>query len=113
MRFPHLVTFEQPTEVRSASGGVTLTYAAIVALSDLPARIIPEQVEETAERMVVETDRFTIIVQGDRAIERPMRAVSDYLDCELSVVRVQRPVLYRSPQTNATIVTAERVTASA
>jgi hypothetical protein len=109
--YPHLVTLQQPTSSRTPSGGVTQSYAPISGLTDLPARIIPEQVEDANGRMIVDIDRFTVIVQGDREIERPMRLVSDYLDAVLGVVKVQRPVLYGSPLTNATIVTAERVTA--
>ena len=115
MIYPHTVTFEEPTEVRSPSGGVSYGYAAAAGLADLPARIVPVVGldEAQADRMVVEADRFTIVVQGDRAVERTMRAVSAYLGLVLGVVRVQRPVLYRSPLTEATIVTAERISATA
>jgi hypothetical protein len=112
LHYPHVVTFEEPTRTRLPSGQETRTYAAVTDLTDLPARIVPEQLEDPTAAMVIETDRFTVVVQGDREIERSMRMVSDYLDAELSVVRVQRPVLYRSPATIATIVTAEKVTAS-
>jgi hypothetical protein len=109
--YPHLVSFQSSAPTRTPSGGVTPGYAPIAGLTDLPARIIPEQVEDATGRMVVDIDRYTVIVQGDRAIDRPMRLVSDYLDAVLGVVKVQRPVLYGSPLTNATIVTAERVSA--
>ena len=65
-----------------------------------------------ADRMVLSTDRFTIVVQGDRLIERDMRAVTDHVDEPLQVIQVQRPVLYRSAATYATIVEVERITAT-
>ena len=118
MHYPHTVTFQEPVISRLPSGQEQRSYAAAPSLTALPARIIPvigtEGVagtsEEVTERMVVERDLYTIVVQGDRAVEQPMRVVSDYMDLDLSVVRVQRPVLYRSAKTNATIVTAERIT---
>lgn len=118
MYYPHTVTFREPTETRLPSGQVTYGYADALSLTDLPARIIPAigvegqagMSESMEERMVLERDLFTIVVQGDRAVERPMRVVSDYLGLDLSVVRVQRPVLYRSAATDATLVTAERIT---
>jgi head-tail adaptor len=114
VNYPHRVTFQQPTEARTPAGGFSSSYADLADLSDLPARIVPVvgQEDEQADRMVLDADRFTIVVQGDREVERPMRVVSDYLDLELSVIRVQRPVLYGSALTNATIVTAERITAA-
>lgn len=115
MNYPHTVTFEEPSIARLPSGQEDRSYVAVASLTDLPARIIPVvgEEEDQTERMVVEADRFTIVVQGDRAIERPMRAVSSYLSLELGVIRVQRPVLYGSALTEATIVTAERITAQA
>jgi hypothetical protein len=118
MHYPHTVTFQEPVITRLPSGQESRTYADAPSLTDLPARIIPVigtegtagASEEATERMVLEEDLFTIVVQGDRAIERPMRMVSDYLGLDLSVVRVQRPVLYRSAATDATLVTAERIT---
>lgn len=111
MRYPHVVTFQEPTADQQPSGQVTHAYDDVAALSDLPARIVPEQLEDHEERATVETDRYTIVVQGDRAIERTYRVVSTFLDAVLAVVKVQRPVLYRSARTYATIVTAERVAA--
>lgn len=111
MRYPHTVTFQEPTEDRLASGQPTYAYAAVAGLTDLPARIVPQQQEDQAERMVIDTDRFTIIVQGDRVIDRTYRVVSDFLDAVLDVILVQRPVLYRSAHTYATIVTAQAITA--
>lgn len=112
MRYPHVVTFEAPSETRTASGGVALTYVADDDLTDLAARIVPVQSDDQTDRMVLERDLYTIIVQGDRAVDRDMRVVSTYLDASLLVIRVQRPVLYASAHTYATIVTAERVTAT-
>lgn len=109
MRYPHTVTFQAQTEVQEASGQVTYTYADVPSLTELPARIVPEQLEDRADRMVVETDRFTIIVQGDRDIDRLYRVFTPYLSDVLDVAKVERPVLYRSQRTNATIVTAERI----
>jgi hypothetical protein len=113
--YPHTVTFETPAEVRTPAGGVTYDFAAVPALTDLPARVIPVPLgegDDQAERMVLDTDRFTIVVAGDHLIERDMRAMTSHLDEPLGVIRVQRPVLYRSQATNATIVEAERITAS-
>lgn len=113
MIYPHTVTFQEPTDDQLGSGQVIHTYADVTGLSDLPARIVPEQSEEQADRMVIETDRYTIIVQGDRAVDRAYRVVSTFLSAVLEVVKVQRPVLYGSAATNATIVTAERIAADA
>lgn len=112
MIYPHTVSFREPTITQLPSGQESRSYTDAPTLSDLPARIIPTvgTEEDATERMVLERDLFTIVVKGDQPIERPMRAVSDYLDLELSVIKVQRPVLYRSPATYATIVTAERIT---
>lgn len=112
MRYPHVVTFEAPSETRTPSGGVSLTYTADPDLTDLAARVVPVQEDSQIDRMVLERDLYTIIVQGDREVERDMRVVSDYLDASLLVIRVQRPVLYGSAHTYATIVTAENVTAT-
>lgn len=112
MHYPHLVTFTEPTEVRTASGGVTYDYDAVADLTDLPARIVPVQQDDQTERMVLDTDRYTVIVKGDHDIARTMRVISSFLDADLGVIQVQRPVLYRSPATYATIVTAERITAA-
>lgn len=113
--YPHVVTFQAPTFTQLPSGQPVPEWDDVAGLTELPARFIPVvgMEEEQAERMVVDADRFTIVVQGDRAVEREMRAVTDYLGMELGVVKVQRPVLYRSARTYATIVTAERVTAEA
>ena len=111
MIYPHTVTFQSPTPSQMPSGQVIHTYEDVVALTDLAARIVPEQEDEQADRMVIETDRQTIIVQGDRAVDVGYRVVSDFLDSTLEVVRVQRPVLYGSNATNATLVTAERIAA--
>lgn len=112
MRYPHTVTFEEPVKDQLPSGQETRAYVAVTGLTDLPARIVPVQEEEQETRMVVDTDRFTLILQGDYAIERPMRAVTDFLDGILDVIKVERPVLYRSAATYATLVTAERVYAA-
>jgi hypothetical protein len=119
VNFPHRVTFQVPTIAQLPSGQETRTYADSVTLADLPARIVPVvgiagaagMSEEVGDAMTLERDLFTVIVKGDIAVERPMRMVSDYLDLALSVIRVQRPTIYASPATHATIVTAERVTA--
>lgn len=112
MRYPHTVTFEAPSSTRTPAGGVTLGWVPVDGLEDLPARCIPVPIGEgevTGERMMLAEDRWTIVVQGDRAIERDMRAVSDHVAEALSVVQVQRPVLYGSSRTIATIVEAERI----
>jgi hypothetical protein len=114
MHYPHLVTFEAATQVRTPSGGVTLTWASAAGLADLPSRVIPVPLgegDEHAERMVLSQDRFTIVIAGDRAIERDMRVVASHLAEPLGVIQVQRPVLYGSAATNATIVEAERISA--
>jgi hypothetical protein len=118
MHFPHAVTFEAPTATQLPSGQEVRSYAPIEDLTDLPARIIPVVTgrggvgETVGDRMVVERDMFTVVVQGDRDIDYSMRMVSDHLAFPLSVVQFQRPVLYRSPLTNATIIGGERVTAT-
>lgn len=114
MHYPHVVSFEAPTEVRTPSGGVTYTFAAVDGLSDLPARCIPasQAGEADTERMILERDIWTIVVQGDHQVDVAMRANTDHAG-PLDVIRVQRPVIYRSPATNATIVTAEKVSAEA
>ena len=112
MRYPHTVTFEAPTGTRTPAGGVTLDWEPVEGLEGLPARCVPVPLgegEAQTDRMVLAQDRWTIVVQGDRAIERDMRAVSDHVAEPLSVIQVQRPVLYGSPRTIATIVEAERI----
>lgn len=116
MFYPHRVTFEAPTPSQLPSGQVVNGYAAVSGLSDLPARIVPVvqgRGETQADRMVVERDMFTVVVKGDIEVDYAMRMESDYLGFPLGVVAFQRPVLYASPATVATIVTAERVTATA
>lgn len=112
MHYPHTVTFQVPVNTRTPSGQVVHGWENDADLTDLPARIVPVEQDRQTDRYVLDTDRFTIIVQGDREIDREMRAVSDFLGTEAGVVEIQRPVLYRSPQTYATIVTVERLTAS-
>ena len=112
MHYPHTVTFEAPVEGRTPAGGVSLEWEPVDGLEALPARCVPVPLgegEATGERMTLAEDRWTIVVQGDRAIERDMRAVTDHVAEPLSVVRVQRPVLYGSARTNATIIEAERI----
>jgi hypothetical protein len=114
MSWPHLVTFKTPTQWRTPSGGVTLTWADVPGLIDLPARVVPVPLGEgdtQAERMVLDRDAFTLIVAGDQAIERDMRAVASHLEEPLGVIAVKRPVLYGSPHTHHTIVEAERISA--
>lgn len=112
MHYPHTVTFEAPTVARTPSGGVAYEWDAVADLEDLPARCVPVPIgegEASNERMMLAADRWTIVVQGDRAVERDMRVVSDHMAEPLSVIRVQRPVLYGSSRTNATIVEVERI----
>ena len=113
MIYPHTVTFQSPTFTQLASGQqVAASWADVADLTDLPARVIPVPLgdgETQADRMLAEEERYTIVVQGDRAVERDMRAVTSHLDMTLGVVQVQRPTLYRSPYTNTTLVEAERV----
>lgn len=116
MIFPHTVTFQQPTASQLPSGQEVRSYAPVGDLTDLPARVVPVPFgsgDQAADRMVLERDLYTIVVQGDRLVERDMRAVTSHVADELHVIRVQRPVLYRSPQTYTTLVTVERVSASA
>jgi hypothetical protein len=116
MRYPHTVTFESPTQARTPSGGVVLTWAEADDLVDLPARVIPVPLGEgdaQAERMVLDEDRFTIVIAGDRLVGRDMRAVTSHVAEPLQVTQVQRPVLYGSQATNATIVEVERIAADA
>lgn len=109
-RYPHLVTFQTPTEVRSSSGGVTYAYANVAGLADLPARVVPATSEDEGERMVLTSDVFEIVVQGDRAVTPEMAALTDYEVGVFNVVRVARPTLrHGSPMSMATIVTAERI----
>lgn len=107
-RYPHTVTFQAPTEVRSAAGGVSYTYANVSGLVDLPALVIASVAEDQTDRMVLTTDLFQIIVQGDRDIALPMAALTDYGAGVFDVIRVVRPV---APMPMATIVTAERIAA--
>jgi hypothetical protein len=114
VNYPHTVTFETPTQTRTPSGGVSFTWGEADDLADLPARVIPVPLgegDEQAERMVLSQDRFTIVIAGDRAVERDMRVVASHLAEPLGVIQVQRPVLYGSAATNATIVEAERISA--
>ena len=114
MIYPHSVTFQEPTEDQQPSGQMQYIWAAVSGLSGLAARIVPVplgQGDEQGDRMVTDTDRYTIILKGDQAIERTYRATSDDLDHDLAVIQVQRPALLGSPATYATIVTAERIAA--
>jgi hypothetical protein len=121
MHYPHTVTFQAPTQAQLPSGQMSPSgWTDVEDLTDLPARFIPVTIgsrttggyqEQWTERMLVQEEVFTIVLQGDREVERDMRAVTDYLDMTLGVVRVQRPVLGMSPLTNTTIVAAERVSA--
>lgn len=114
MHYPHVVTFTAPVEFsRTPSGQVLIDYEPVEGLTDLPARIIPQQMDDQGERMVIDTERFVIVVRGDREVTTTMRAVSDYLESDLGVIKVERPVLYRSELTRATLVTVEKVRATA
>lgn len=107
-RYPDLVTFQAPTEARASSGQVTYTYANIEGLTDLPARVVPVIEEDGTDRMVLTTDLWEIIVQGDRAIEVNMAALTTR--GVMDVVRVARPTTTRQ-RTLATIVRAQLVAA--
>lgn len=113
MIYPHTVTFQEPTPSQTAAGQVVDTYADIEGLTVLPARVVPASSsgETDEQRYVLEKDVWTIIVQGDREVDEDMRAFTSHVPEPLDVVRVQRPVLYRSARTYATIVTAQRVQA--
>lgn len=113
MIYPHRVSFEAVVTSRLPSGQEVRSYAPIDELADLPCRVIPAVApgEQQQERMVTERDVWTIVVQGDREVDVAMRAFTDH-DGPLDVLRVQRPVLYGSALTNATIVTAQLVTAT-
>lgn len=106
-RFTDLVTFQAGSEVRKPSGQVTYAYANIAGLTDLPARVIPAmEREQGTDRMVLTSDLWEIIVQGDRAIEVSMAALTT--QGVFDIVRVARPTTTRQ-RTLATLVTAERV----
>lgn len=107
-RFPQTVTFQAATEVRKPSGGVTYTYANVAELTDLPARIIPVVTEAETERMVLTTDLFQIVVQGDRAVLPAMVVLTT--EGVFDVIRVARPTTRRQ-RTLATLVTAQQVAA--
>ena len=106
-RYPHTVTFRQATEARKPSGAVTKTWTNVTGLISLRALVIADVAEDETDRMVLERDRFQIIVEGDRAVLPEMTATTDYASGTFEVIRVVRPV---PPMPNATIVTAERVT---
>lgn len=119
MHYPHVVSFQSSTPTQLPSGQPADDFDDISGLTDLPARIIPVVQgrgsgvgEVTADRMVVERDIFTVVVKGDIPVDYAMRMESDYLGFPLGVVAFQRPVLYRSPETVATIVTGERIAAT-
>lgn len=114
MLWPHTVTFQEPTRSQLPSGQVVSDWDDIVDLTDVPARVIPVvgDQEQRDARMLIEQERYTIVLQGDRDIGREMRAVTSHLDMALGVVRVQRPTLYGSPMTMTTLVEAERVGAA-
>lgn len=116
MIYPHRVSFQAPAITRLPSGQEVRSYDEVGDLTDLPARVIPavSPGEQQQERMVTERDAWTIVVQGDHDIDVAMRAVTSGAPnpADLDVLRVQRPVLYGSSLTHATIVTAQLVTAS-
>jgi hypothetical protein len=109
-RYPHRVTFQAPTEVRKPSGGVTLTYATVESLTDLPALVIPVTREAQGDRMSLTSDLFEFIIMGDLEVVPAMAAVTDYEPGVFGVVKVARPTTGpMRPLVYATIVTAERV----
>jgi hypothetical protein len=105
-RYPHAVTFQAPTEARTASGAVTLSYEDVEALTELPALVIGGVTESQGDRMSLERDLYQIIVEGDREVVPDMAALTDHVPGVLDVIRVVRPV---APMPMATIVTVERV----
>lgn len=107
-RFTDLVTFQAPTEARKPSGQVTYTYSNVAGLTDLLARVIPVVEESDTDRMVLTSDLWEIIVQGDRAVEVSMAALTTV--GVMDIVRVARPTTRRQ-RTLATIVTAQLVAA--
>lgn len=118
MIWPHTVTFQEPTQSQLPSGQVSNEWDDVVDLTDIPARVIPVTIgsrvsggdqDERTERMMLEQERYTLVLQGDREVGREMRAVTSHLDMTLDVVRVQRPTLYGSPATFTTLVEAERI----
>ena len=112
MHYPHRVTFQESVPDVLPSGQRVYSWEDVAESTDLPARIVPKQSDEQKDRFVVDRDLYTVIVQGDREILREMRMTSDFLGTDAGVIEVQRPVLYASPLTYATIVTVERVTAA-
>lgn len=105
MRYFQRVTFQAPTEVRSASGGVSYTYENV--LTDVPARIVVARDELATDRLTIITDRFNILVSGDRPEIQPEMAVLDG-EAVYDVKRVIPSALGRRAR-KQTIVEAERV----
>jgi hypothetical protein len=107
-RYRHTVTFQAATEVRAPSGAVTYTYGNIAGLTDLPAMVVPVVTEVETDRMVLVSDLYQIVVQGDRAVLPEMVALTDGETGVFDVIRVARPTT-RHQRNLATVVMAERV----
>jgi hypothetical protein len=70
------VTIEGPTEVISATGGRTSTWAAVAGLSDVKARVIPVLREEPVDRMTVLEDTYEVHLAGPHPeIDTSMRVL--------------------------------------
>jgi hypothetical protein len=93
------VTFQGPTTGRSRTGQVIPTFDNIPELTELPARIIPRTQEDQG-------NQFELIVQGDRAIEPDMVALTEH--GLFDILRIARPP-HDWTGVLATIVVAERV----
>lgn len=107
MRLFQYVTFQAPTEVRSSAGDVSYTYANVADLTDLPARVHAVAEEKRGEQLVTVTDRFNIIVAGDRTTIEPEMAVQDG-EAVYDVIRVLTPTMGRRGR-RLTVVEAKRV----
>jgi uncharacterized protein YaiI (UPF0178 family) len=76
MRYRHLVTIMQPTEVRSAKAAVSHTWAPLH--SSVPATITATTVQETrASDMAVEEGRYDIVLAGRYVDVTTAMAVQD------------------------------------
>lgn len=107
MRYFQYVTFQAPTAVRSATGDVSYSYENVADLTDLPARVIAVTDERRGEQMTTVTDRFNIIVAGERTSIVPDMAVLDG-EAVYDVLRIIPSSLGRRGR-RSTVIEAQRV----
>lgn len=99
------VAVQEPTEVRTAAGAVTYTWADMAGLESVPARVLPSVREQPGPEMTVVEDAYEVHLAGAYPEVRPEMRVLDGA-VAYDVRRVVPPPPFGTP---VTVLEAVRV----